>query len=51
MSADKKTRDGKLRFVVPRALGDVEMGVSVPARTVRAVLGRLREAPGVAEFR
>jgi 3-dehydroquinate synthetase len=51
MGADKKTRDGKLRFVVPRALGDVEFGVTVPARTVRAVLGRLREAPGVAEFR
>lgn len=51
MGADKKTREGKLRFVVPRALGDVEFGVTVPARTVRAVLGRLREGPGVAEFR
>jgi 3-dehydroquinate synthase len=51
MGGDKKTREGKPRFVVPRALGDVEFGVSVPPRTVRAVLGRLREAPGVAEFR
>ena len=51
MGADKKTRDGKLRFVVPRALGDVEFGVTAPARTVRTVLGRLREAPGVSEFR
>jgi 3-dehydroquinate synthase len=51
MGADKKTRDGKPRFVLPRALGDVEFGVSAPSRTVRAVLGRLREAPGVAEFR
>jgi 3-dehydroquinate synthase len=50
MASDKKSRDGKRRFVVPRAIGDVEHGVIAPARTVRAVLNRLREAPGAAEF-
>ncbi len=51
MSSDKKTRDGALRFVLPRAIGDVEFGVTVPKRSVRAVLNRLHEAPGSAEFR
>jgi 3-dehydroquinate synthase len=51
MSSDKKARDGALRFVLPRALGDVEYGVNVPSRTVRAVLKRMQSAPGVAEFR
>jgi 3-dehydroquinate synthase len=51
MQSDKKARDGKLRFVVPRSLGDVEYGIVVPTRTVRAVLGRLREVPGSAEVR
>ncbi len=51
MSVDKKTRGGALRFVLPRALGDVEYGVTVPSRTLRAVLGRIRETPGAAEFR
>lgn len=51
MEHDKKTRDSKLRFVLPRALGDVERGVAVAPRTVRSVLTRLREAPGSAEMR
>jgi 3-dehydroquinate synthase len=51
MGADKKSRDGMLRFVLPRALGDVEYGIVVPARTVRAVLARGRMSPGDAEFR
>jgi 3-dehydroquinate synthase len=51
MAHDKKARAGALRFVLPRTLGDVEYGVTVPARTVRAVLGRVRQAPGNAEFR
>jgi len=51
MAHDKKARAGALRFVLPRTLGDVEYGVAVPARTVRAVLGRVRHAPGAAEFR
>lgn len=51
MTHDKKTRAGALRFVLPRTIGDVEYGVSVPARTVRAVLGRVRHAPSDAEFR
>ncbi len=51
MSGDKKTRDGNVRFVLPRAIGDVEFGVTVPTRTVRAVWNRLHEGPGSAEFR
>jgi len=46
MRADKKKRGGKLRFVLPRAIGDVEYGVACNPRSVRGVLARLREAPG-----
>jgi 3-dehydroquinate synthase len=46
MQSDKKKRAGKLRFVVPRAIGDVEYGVEVPDRTVKRVLAQLRRTPG-----
>jgi 3-dehydroquinate synthase len=45
MSSDKKKRAGRLRFVLPRAIGDVEYGVECSERTVRSVLARLRRAP------
>jgi len=45
MQSDKKKRAGKLRFVLPRAIGDVEYGVEVPERTVRSVLAQLRRSP------
>ncbi len=51
MQADKKKRDGVLRFVLPRAIGDVEYGVKVRDTAVRTVLGRLTHAPGGQEFR
>jgi 3-dehydroquinate synthetase len=51
MAADKKKRDGRLRFVLPRAIGDVEYGVTVPERTVMAVLQRVTTPPGGDEFR
>lgn len=51
MFADKKKRDGKLRFVLPREIGDVEFGVVVPERSVRAVLERITSPPGGSEFR
>ncbi|MBD5655724.1 MAG: 3-dehydroquinate synthase, partial [Candidatus Eremiobacteraeota bacterium] len=51
MSADKKTRAGTLRFVLPRTIGDVEYGVTVPTRSLRTVLGRMSVPPGNAEFR
>jgi 3-dehydroquinate synthase len=51
MTNDKKTRSGTLRFVLPRTLGDVEFGVTVPARTLRTVLGRVGSPPGAAELR
>jgi 3-dehydroquinate synthase len=46
MQSDKKKRDGRLRFVLPRAIGDVEYGVEVPTQNVKRVLARLREMPG-----
>lgn len=45
MRSDKKRRGGRLRFVLPRAIGDVEYGIEVPDRTVRGVLARLRREP------
>jgi 3-dehydroquinate synthetase len=51
MFADKKKREGRLRFVLPRAIGDVEYGVIVPERQVRAVLEGIGRPPGDEEFR
>jgi len=45
MSSDKKKRNGRLRFVLPRAIGDVEYGVEVPERLVRTTLATLRKSP------
>jgi 3-dehydroquinate synthetase len=46
MQQDKKRRGGRLRFVLPRAIGDVEYGVTCSDAAVRWVLERLRRAPG-----
>jgi len=46
MGSDKKARGGRLRFVLPNKIGDVERGVEVPPATLRAVLRRLGEPPG-----
>jgi 3-dehydroquinate synthase len=51
MGRDKKTRLGTLRFVLPRAIGDVEYGVEVNARALRTVLARMQDEPGAAELR
>jgi 3-dehydroquinate synthetase len=51
MKIDKKARDGSLRFVLPRSIGDVEFGVKAPPRLVRAVVDRLGALPSAAEFR
>ncbi|MBV8532101.1 MAG: 3-dehydroquinate synthase [Candidatus Eremiobacteraeota bacterium] len=48
MHADKKKRRGRLRFVLPRAIGDVESGVECDRRSVLTVathLGRPPEKP------
>lgn len=45
MSSDKKKRSGRMRFVLPRSIGDVEYGVECAGRSVRAVLSRLQERP------
>ncbi len=37
MRRDKKTRDGKLRFVLPERIGRVRIGVEVPEETVSLV--------------
>jgi 3-dehydroquinate synthase len=44
MGADKKTRAGKLRFVLPDRIGHVETVPDIPSRLVRAVLLNLRAA-------
>ena len=43
MSADKKSRAGKIHWVLPRKIGEVEIGVEVPEAIVRKVIARLPE--------
>lgn len=45
MAADKKQRGGRLRFVLPNAIGSVEFGVECGRSDVAAVLRRLHELP------
>ncbi len=45
MRADKKRRGGRFRFVLPRAIGDVEYGVACDDRAVRWVLAQLARTP------
>lgn len=45
MLSDKKRRNGRLRFVLPRSIGDVEYGVECSERNVRSVLTRLAQVP------
>ncbi|HEY6484904.1 MAG TPA: 3-dehydroquinate synthase family protein [Candidatus Cybelea sp.] len=45
MRSDKKRHAGSSRFVLPRAIGDVEYGVVCHDRTVRAVLSALARPP------
>lgn len=45
MRSDKKRRGGKLRFVLPRAIGDVEYGVECDDRAVKWVLAQLARTP------
>jgi 3-dehydroquinate synthase len=42
MGSDKKTRGGKLRFVLPRKIGKVETVSDVPVDIVAGVLNDLR---------
>ena len=41
MAADKKRRAGRLRFIVPRAIGDVVIDPDVPEADVLAALGAI----------
>jgi 3-dehydroquinate synthetase len=41
MRSDKKTRGGKLRFVLPRAIGKVETVAGISRDLVRDVLSAL----------
>ena len=50
MGADKKRRAGRLRFVLPRKIGDVEYGVEAGKAAILAVLQRCTSPPGVREF-
>ena len=51
MRNDKKRRAGRLRFVLPRAIGDVEFGVECQDRSVKAVLERLAHPPEIIRAR
>ena len=42
MGSDKKKRAGKLRFVLPRAIGDVIVTDEVPRQAVLEVLDQMR---------
>jgi 3-dehydroquinate synthase len=50
MESDKKRRSGRLRFVLPRAIGDVEGGVECDDRVVRGVLKRLGRTPSLGKL-
>ncbi|HEY9085725.1 MAG TPA: 3-dehydroquinate synthase family protein [Candidatus Tyrphobacter sp.] len=45
MGSDKKRRGSRLRFVLPRAIGEVEYGVEAPRGAVLAVLRRMQQRP------
>ena len=45
MRGDKKKRRGRLQFVLPRSIGDVEYGIECADRSVRAVLAQLQQPP------
>lgn len=45
LAHDKKTRGGKARFVLPRALGRLELGVEVEPARIAGLLAR-RSSPG-----
>ncbi len=48
MQSDKKKRAGKLQFVLPNAIGDVEYGIEVADQAVKRVLAQLRRSPEAA---
>jgi 3-dehydroquinate synthetase len=49
MRGDKKARDGRLRFVVPSAIGNVRFGVDASDETVERVLDAVAKPPGDGE--
>jgi 3-dehydroquinate synthetase len=51
MQSDKKKRDGRLRFVLPRAIGTVEYGIECSDRIVLDVLARMRRPPDTVKVR
>ena len=46
LRSDKKTRDGVVHFILPRAIGKVEIVHDVPAPVVRAAVDEIREMAG-----
>lgn len=50
MAVDKKRSGQRLRFVLPRAIGDVEYGVEVPQRALRRVVAACVTQPSAREF-
>ena len=50
MAHDKKRIDGKIRFVLPYAIGDVRHGIEVPSSVVRAAVEACLSAPPAEEW-
>ena len=50
LARDKKVVDGRLRFVLPVALGDVRPGIEVDASVARKAIENCTSAPGGAEL-
>ncbi|HZW73963.1 MAG TPA: hypothetical protein VFF43_10465, partial [Caldimonas sp.] len=50
MARDKKRVDGRLRFVLPMAIGDVRHGIEVGGDVVRAAVEQCLAAPSSAEL-
>jgi len=46
LKADKKARDGVVHFILPRAIGKVEIVDDVPQSVVRAAVDEIREMAG-----
>jgi 3-dehydroquinate synthase len=44
LQTDKKVKAGKVRFILPKQIGKVEITDEVPSDTIRQVLGQMRHS-------
>ncbi len=50
LGVDKKREGGRLQFVLPLAIGDVERGIELPARVLRRAVAACVTVPSAREF-